>query len=389
MYSDMTRITKESYEKAISSSLGIQEAVDFLEREARQRSLRDKLEKFAKGRDLKTLLVEGLADHDPEMKRDSIERKVRGWMKPDGERSVKKKDAIELCFILQLSVEEADQFVAMVSEERLHWRNPDEIIFIFALQNGLDFHQAQALVKRMAGLLSDVSEKTEFSENSFTEIIRSEVSELSTEEELEDYLQHAAGRLGRYHNNAYQLFMDMMNTLENPPTDTGEAELFEEEHLTVRDILREYFYAGNVLSAKERARKTKKGKTDEKEAFLLSKIQKSIASSWPDETTISKMKSRQADVTRKILILLFLATDAGWQEDEEDEFVPTADEVFEDLYSRLDSMLTLCGFSVIDPRVPFDWLILYCICVPDMLDVDARMHAIFREMFGEDDEFSF
>ena len=389
MYSDMTRITKESYEKAISPSLGIQEAVDFLEREARQRSLRDKLEKFAKGRDLKTLLVEGLADHNPEMKRDSIERKVRGWLKPDGERSVKKRDAIELCFILQLDVEEADQLVAMVSEERLHWRNPDEIILIFALQNGLDYHQTLALEERLAGLLPDVSEEAEPSEDSFTGIIRSEVSELGTEEELEAYLRHAAGRLGYCHNNAYQLFIDMMDTLENPAADTGEAELFEEEHLTVRDILREYLYADNVLSAKERARKTKKGKTDGKEAFILSKIQKSIASSWPDETTISKMKSRQMDVTRKILILLFLATDAGWQGDEEDEYVPTTAEAFEDLYSRLDNMLTLCGFSVLDPRAPFDWLILYCICVPDMLDVDARMHEIFREMFGEDDEISF
>ena len=46
-------------------------------------------------------------------------------------------------------------------------------------------------------------------------------------------------------------------------------------------------------------------------------------------------------------------------------------------------MLLLCGFSTLDPRVPFDWLILYCICVPDIFEADARMKEIFREMYGE------
>ena len=93
------------------------------------------------------------------------------------------------------------------------------------------------------------------------------------------------------------------------------------------------------------------------------------------------MKSRKTDVTRKVLILLFLATDAGPDFDEEEE--PTRDEVFQDLYQRLNDMLNLCGFSALDPRAPFDWLILYCICVPDMFDVDARMRAMFKTMFGE------
>ena len=64
-------------------------------------------------------------------------------------------------------------------------------------------------------------------------------------------------------------------------------------------------------------------------------------------------------------------------------FEPTRDEVFQDLYQRLNDMLNLCGFSALDPRVPFDLLILYCICVPDMFDVDARMRAMFKTMFGE------
>ena len=99
------------------------------------------------------------------------------------------------------------------------------------------------------------------------------------------------------------------------------------------------------------------------------------------------MKSREADVTRKVLILLFLATDQGPAAEGEDdlESALSRDEVFEDLYQRLNDMLIQCGFMTLDPRAPFDWLIIYCICVEDMFDVDIRMRAVFKEMFGEGD----
>ncbi len=381
MYSEMTQITKESFEKAREELLSVQDAVSFLEREAKVRSLRSKIEKFAKTEDLNKTLVEGLLRHHPEMKKDSVERRVRGWLKPDSGRSIKKQDAIEVAFLLGLTVEEADEFVALVSEERLHWRNPDEIVYIFALQNGMTYPQAAALAEEASQLLAKAQDSAAPSEDSFTPIIRSELSGLTTEEELKDYLRQAAGRLGRFHNNAYQMFLEMMDTLEHPVTDEVERELFGEEHLTIRDILRDYLYEENVLYAKDRARRTKKGKADGQERLVLSKIQESIADSWPDETTISKMKARKMDVTRKILILLFLATDSGWDDSEEEE-EPTVNEVFEDLYRRLNDMLALGGFSALDPRVPFDWLILYCICVPDMLDLDERMRGVFQEMFG-------
>lgn len=374
MNGDMTRISRESYEKATTETLTVTEAVDFLEREAKVRTLREKLEKFSKGRDLSKLLVAGLMENHPDMKKDSVERRVRGWLKPEPGHSIKKQDAIEVAFILKLDVDEADELVALVSEERLHWRNPDEIVYIFALQNGMSYLSAVELAEQMEGILSQVQESQELEEDSFTPIIRSQISQLSTVEELQDYLRHAVGRLGRCHNTAYQLFTDMMGILENPVRDEVEADMFEEEHLTVRDILRDYFYEANVLYAKDNARKTKKGNATEDEWCVFTKIQESIASSWPDEITISRMKSRKMDVSRKILILLFLTTDAEWQE--------TGEDVFEDMYRRMNDMLTLCGFSTLDPRVPFDWLIIYCMCVTDILDIDDRMCRIFYEMFG-------
>lgn len=389
MNSKMTVVSEQIYNQALSKSLTASEAVDFLEKEAKMRTLREKLEKFSHGQELRTTLVQGLMQNHPNSSRDAVERRVRGWLNNPKNQTLRKNDAIELCFILGLSVEEADAFVALISEEGLHWRNPDEIVYIFALKQGMDYSEARKLNGEMAEILSGVAESRTPAEDSFTPIIRSEVAALCTREELVDYLTGAVSRLGRYHNNAYKLFMDMLQVLEHPKLyETEEsAGLFEQENLTIRDVLREYLYERNVLYAKGlvRASKKKNDPLSEEEKLIFTVIQEEVSSSWPDETTISKMKSRKMDVTRKVLILLYLATDQEpVEEDEEDmEFVLSKEDLFEQRYQCLNDMLLQCGFMPLDPRSPFDWLILYCICAGDMFDADVRMRTVFKEMFGE------
>ena len=379
MGNEMTELTQSLYDQAVYSLMTVQEAVDFLERESKLRTLAEKLNSFAKGRDLQEVLTAGLLEHHPEMKKDSVQRRVRGWLSPRGPRSTKKQDAIEVCFILGLSVEEADSLVAMISEEGLHWRNPDEVVYIFALRHQMDYSAARRLHAELKEYLEQAEDLREIPEDSFTPVIRSEISALQTEEALNDYLRTAGRRLGRCHNNAYSLFMEMMDILEHPREDNI---YFDEKRLTIRDILKEYFYSSHVLYAKQLAKQARKESLPANERFMLTRIQEVVSENWPDETTLSKMKKRTEDVTRKTLILLFLATDPGlgW---EDDDYEPDTEEMFQDLYSRLNDMLVLCGFSPLDPRSPFDWIILYSICVPDMAQTDIRLRTIFRKMFGE------
>lgn len=388
MNNKMTVVSERIYNQAISGTLTVSGAVDFLEKEAKMRTLREKLEKFSHGQELRTILVQGLMRNHPDRSKDAVERRVRGWLNNPDNQTLRKKDAIELCFILGLSVEEADAFVALISEEGLHWRNPDEIVYLFALKQGMDYSEANRLNEEMAEVLSRVTESGTLSEDSFTPIIRSEVAALGTREELVDYLTGAVSRLGRYHNNAYKLFMEMMDALENPLPDEGEesAGLFKKEELTIRDILREYLYEKNVLYAKGRVQAGKKNRAlSGEEKLVFTVIQEEVSKSWPDETTISKMKSRKTDVTRKVLILLFLATgqESPYDEENDIDFVLSREEFFEQLYQGLNDMLLQAGFMPLDPRSPFDWLILYCICAEDMFDINVRMRTIFREMFGE------
>ena len=98
--------------------------------------------------------------------------------------------------------------------------------------------------------------------------------------------------------------------------------------------------------------------------------------------SISRRKNRRADVTRKALILLFLATDGDYEENGYD-YDLTAEEVFEDIYERLNDMLFFCGYCELDPRNPFDWVILYCIYVEDLFDIDPKIQQLLGEVFQE------
>lgn len=390
MEGNMTVTSKRMFDQAADEIMTVCEAVEFLEKEVKMRTLREKLEKFSGGQDLKETLKCGLLLHHSDMSRDFIERRVDGWLNNSGNQMLRKRDAIEICFILGLSVEEAEAFTALACGEGLHWRNPDEIVYIFALKQGMDYLEAEKLNEEMMEIISDKIGAEVLMEDSFTPIIRAEIASLHTKEELIDYLTEAAVRLGRYHNNAYKLFMDMMDVLEHPKPDETEADagLFDLEKLTLHDIVKEYLCESNVLHAKERIRRGKKGGAfSEEEKHFFTVVQKEVSDCWPNEIALAKMKSREADVTRKVLILLFLATDQGPAAEGEDdlESALSRDEVFEDLYQRLNDMLIQCGFMTLDPRAPFDWLIIYCICVEDMFDVNIRMRAVFKEMFGEGD----
>lgn len=108
------------------------------------------------------------------------------------------------------------------------------------------------------------------------------------------------------------------------------------------------------------------------------------------------MRSRAVEVSRKVLMLLFLATDGEpirqdaaddvydddlWfdEEDEEDD-----DARFRSAFVRMETMLTDCGMRGIDLRVPFDWMILHCLCGADSLEIDGQVERFLETMFGLD-----
>lgn len=369
----MTVTTRAMYHAATSRTLTVQEAVAMLKNEMKPRSLPDKLERFAKGRELRPLLVEGMSRNHPDKKRDSMERKVRDWYSGK-DRAIRKEDALELCFILQLSVEEADELLSLITEEGFHWRTPEEIVFAYALKKGMTYPDACALNERMQHLICPANDAASPAADSFTAVVRTEVASLDTEEQLADYLLRSHTRLGRFHNTAYSFFMDCMSLLEDAQIADG---LEDTKAMSTRDVVEQYFFRRLIPRVKRSSR--------DPEGKSLSAIQRSIWANWPEEVAISRMKNRTADVTRKVIILLFIATDGG-MDDEDDTLLDEDREFdFEDVYTRLNDTLSYCGFSALDPRAPFDWMMLYCMCAEDLFDVDMQMESFLGTLFADGD----
>lgn len=369
-------VTTIMLQKAMKGNLSVQEAAILLKEYANYRTLGEKLSRAAGSEHLQERLVEGLMQNDPDRDRDSVRRKVSGWLTNKHHNTfIKTETAIELCFILRLPLEEADALMASITDEGFHWRDPEQIPLLYCLCNGQ--YDYRAAIRLRDAILRDLPSAVNSGEELLTEQARQAVTTLGTEAELRDFMIRMNGKLGKLRQQAYRQFKTYMDLLEAPETTLYTA---EEAEMTVRDILRVYLHQGMLPE--------KAGRKGSLPAIAPAQqeILQSIVSNWPNETTLSKMASRQIDVTRKVLILLFLATDGNDESDEYDEYDAESewsrDDLFEDRLRRMNTMLVSCGYRQIDARNPFDWMILYVISVDDIFETDSQMDEILKALFS-------
>lgn len=375
-------LTQLMYRMATSQTLGLRQALELLRKEAYMRPLRETLAKYAgKSPDntkaLRTFLVEKLLEQSPEgTVQDSVDRKVRMWMK-DSMQIISKSSAIHVSFALGLSVDDANAFLQRACGEGFHGRDPEELIFLYALKQGLRYPEALSLQTQMKAAVPLTREESG-EESLLTNIILQGLDSLESVADLEAFLREYQGRLGSFHNTAYEMFKGYLSLLTDAKMDYGQD---EEGHLSVREVTDVYLHEKLIPRIRQSARKN-----PEAGNLVLSALQRNIKQNWPDETTLSKMLNRKADVSRKVLILLFLATDGGLDDEYEYEYEEEEEEeedAFADAYSRMNGMLVSCGFAPLDPRCAFDWMVLYCMCVDadDSLLIDGRIHSFLEEIF--------
>lgn len=424
----MTVISSQKLERAKQVTT-VQEAVQELRENSDVRTVGDVLRAFSRCDDPKELLTEGLMLWNPEICRENLSRKVRNWL-GGKTHSLRKKDAFILSRVLGLSLEETDSFLKMVTGEGIHWRDPQDIVWAYAAVQNLNAAGTNRLLEKVGALGKLPKENRDPAPESFTRVVYGKLEPVlyGTEEELLGFLMEHWQHLGTLHNTAFQQFDHYITTLERGFSDSDveadfrileakekerikreqasrektartEAEkenrpylpdqpgfhltleyadggegLYRPDSMSTRDVLETYLYRRLVP--------VKENKKQAPEAF--SAIQRSIREGWPDEFSISKMKARQMDVSRKMLILLFLATDgadlefADWDVEEEPL---TQDQVFQDVTMRLELMLHSCGFPKLDPRSPFDWLVLYCLCAGDLWETDKRLENVLKVLF--------
>lgn len=399
------------------SALSVDDAVALLRRELRVRTVREVLESACglsgcSDGELQALLLEKLMRTAPGANSESVKRNLRNWMR-ESAQTVSKENAIQLCFALELSVPQAEELLYRLCGEGFHWRDARELVFLYALRMRLSYAHALALYERLKAqdlLPRGKNEQTEV----LTGEVRLRVEEISSDAELETFFRENRHLLGKLHNTAYALMTDFLSLLRQPGEDDrlimadgSDAEAFRDslrkkdgglltDAYTDGDGGDDYEQERHFISAEEMSNreilstylldKLVGSAASDREAQIVALsfgfIENEIRRTWPEETGFSRIVNRKADVTRKLLILLFLATD-GDTSDYADyyELDELPEDSFEDRNDRLDAMLRDCGFCPLDPRAPFDWMILFCLCAEDILDIDERLRAFLSALF--------
>lgn len=393
----MTVFTSEMFELTQQINT-VEEAINTLLSYEHFRTLGDVLRSFTHDHDIKKRLVSGLSVWYPDAKPDSIDRKVRNWL--NGKTlTINKQDAYVISRVLELSLEQTDSFLKYAAGEGIHWRNPKDIIWCYSILHHTPHTATWKLLEQVGSQKTPNSRLVQNQSESYTSDVYEKLQPVLYQDEdaLLTFLTKEDHRLGTFHNTAYLQFSRYMELLKRGYSEDGIEALFKEmtreeknkakirvdgdiglhkaAPISVRDILETYFYR-NLVPVQAR------GKEKGKNAF--SAIQCCIRQNWPDESILSKMESRKMDVSRKVLILLFLATD-GCDTDFSDEYDEddSAEDVFLSVYLRLNTMLNACGFPQLDPRNPFDWMILFCISSGDLWESDDRLRSILISMFSQ------
>lgn len=427
---EYTYISSNNLTGIKSQALSPEELINFMENGFICRTFKDTITQFyieyenkkqEKG-EVKRFLSARLSDMT-KISYDNMSRNVRNWM--NGINIPQREQLFQMCFALELDESRASQLLASISDTGIHYRNPEELVYAFGLRQKMSYGETVKLKNEIMekyyqnkkDALS--SEKNREAKVYTRQIQRKFLDEVHTVEDLKQFFEENSGVFGKIHEAAYDEFMRMLKLLQNPETDfeaywmqylkenTGYSEEERQKEVerikqdlkkkSVEEIIEEYLrmYVPKNTSRK----KTGEGKRN------YTYLQRVIKKNWPSESIISKMKTKEMDVSRKVLLLLFLLTeefevsDLINREQEDDIFsdLDEGDEYLSDLGEmedandrmerrivQLNLFLEAYGMNQLDPGSAFDCFVLYALKASydgDEDNMGERFKSVLKLLF--------
>ena len=427
---EYTYISSNNLTGIKSQALSPEELINFMENGFICRTFKDTITQFyieyenkkqEKG-EVKRFLSARLSDMT-KISYDNMSRNVRNWM--NGINIPQREQLFQMCFALELDESRASQLLASISDMGIHYRNPEELVYAFGLRQKMSYGETVQLKNEIMekyyqnkkDALS--SEKNREAKIYTRQIQRKFLDEVHTVEDLKQFFEENSGVFGKIHEAAYDEFMRMLKLLQNPETDfeaywmqylkenTGYSEEERQKEVerikqdlkkkSVEEIIEEYLrmYVPKNTSRK----KTGEGKRN------YTYLQRVIKKNWPSESIISKMKTKEMDVSRKVLLLLFLLTeefevsDLINREQEDDIFsdLDEGDEYLSDLGEmedandrmerrivQLNLFLEAYGMNQLDPGSAFDCFVLYALKASydgDEDNMGERFKSVLKLLF--------
>ena len=427
---EYTYISSNNLTGIKSQALSPEELINFMENGFICRTFKDTITQFyieyenkkqEKG-EIKRFLSARLSDMT-KISYDNMSRNVRNWM--NGINIPQREQLFQMCFALELDESRASQLLASISDTGIHYRNPEELVYAFGLRQKMSYGETVQLKNEIMEKYyqnkkdASSSEKNSEAKVYTRQIQRKFLDEVHTVEDLKQFFEENSGVFGKIHEAAYDEFMRMLKLLQNPETDfeaywmqylkesTGYSEEERQKEVerikqdlkkkSVEEIIEEYLrmYVPKNTSRK----KTGEGKRN------YTYLQRVIKKNWPSESIISKMKTKEMDISRKVLLLLFLLTeefevsDLINREQEDDIFsdLDEGDEYLSDLGEmedandrmerrivQLNLFLEAYGMNQLDPGSAFDCFVLYALKASydgDEDNMGERFKSVLKLLF--------
>ncbi len=114
-------------------------------------------------------------------------------------KPIGRKTALELCFAFELDIDQSEDFLRRICLERgFDGHDMTEVVYRFVIRKGLKFTKAQDILSKIPEVKTE--DKIADKDVIYTDMIRSEIDEIDSEEDLISYLTEAKDSFG--YNNA-------------------------------------------------------------------------------------------------------------------------------------------------------------------------------------------
>ena len=127
-----------------------------------------------------------------------------------------------------------------------------------------------------------------------------------------------------------------------------------------------------------------KGSFESRDSIAENKlIQKMLKADWPNATSLTNILNHKKDVSRKLLLLLYIVTEGVLNDDydELDEEYLTDEQRLDEHWWRINLILNECGMNELDPRNAYDWLFLYSLNTNDTIGMNEKMEQVIQFLF--------
>lgn len=295
----------------------------------------------------------------------SISKNVNNWIKA-GKTSTNidnRKNMYDLCMVLDMNIEETKEFFSRsFFTFPFNYRNRTDAVYYYCIKNKKSCMDTQEILEKAGNENDNVID-----DRNTNEVCR-QLSDIDNDEEILTFVKmycYSEGKKMRTarakikklyeesidaYKKSHDHYQDLEDELEDYNGTDNYYKTFDDlkEHQIFQDEFIQHIYGIDIST---------KGKKE-----LTGKIPDSIINSLPMYEEISKiLNEKEENVSYEMLRKAFIIlTFYCYYLDKEYAEKDHIEEEIDDFYSDINKELSEIGFSVMNVKYPFDWLILYC-----------------------------